>query len=231
MPQLVVATFNIHAGSMAGARPSTSWSPAPRLDADVLVLQETWTPEVGDGLACLVAASLGYEVHEVPLAGACCCNPSSLSAHGGGPWNPRSAPLPLGRRRRAASGGTACRLGKARVGTWGIALLSRLPIRRVKTIDLGQLRRDSAQRRLAVLAEIEVEGSRLTVVGTHLAHFTQGSPILLERLRRELPAPRQPSRPRGGHELLGATGFSRAAGLAKGRARPHLPQLACPQPG
>ena len=191
MPQLVVATFNIHAGIDGWGTPFDVVASCARLDADVLVLQETWAPEVGEGLAHLVAASLGYEVHEVPLAGALLLQSAKPVSTRWGPWNPRwHRSLWVGdaeRLRRQQHAGW----GKARVGTWGIALLSRLPIRHIETIDLGQLRRDAAQRRLAVLAETEVEGSRLTVVGTHLAHFTQGSPILLERLRRELPAPRR----------------------------------------
>ena len=192
MPQLVVATFNVHAGIDGWGTSFDVVESCTQLDADVLVLQETWTPQVGDGLACLVAASLGYEVYEVPLAGAVLLQSLKPVSSRWGPWNPRW--------HRSLWVGDAGQLGRqhhggwghARVGTWGIALLSRLPIRRVKTIDLGHLRRDSAQRRAAVLAEIEVEGSPLTVVGTHLAHFTQGSPILLERLRRELLASRQP---------------------------------------
>ena len=83
------------------------------------------------------------------------------------------------------------RSGKARAGTWGIALLSRLPVRRVEIVQLARLRRDSAERRSAVLAELEVGTSSVTVVGTHLAHLTHGSPLLVQRLRHTLPAPGQ----------------------------------------
>jgi endonuclease/exonuclease/phosphatase family metal-dependent hydrolase len=65
--------------------------------------------------------------------------------------------------------------------------LSRLPVKRVETVELGRLHRDPASLRSAVLAEIEVGDASITVAGTHLAHFTHGSPILLERLRRQLP--------------------------------------------
>jgi len=82
---------------------------------------------------------------------------------------------------------------EAHFGRWGMALLSRLPVRRVETIELGQLSRDGPERRAALLGEVEVEGSVLTVVGTHLAHFQHGSPIMLERLRRRLPEPTRPA--------------------------------------
>jgi endonuclease/exonuclease/phosphatase family metal-dependent hydrolase len=192
MPQLVVATFNLHAGIDGWGRPFDVVASCSRLDADVLLLQETWTPEGGEGLASLVATSLGYEVHEVPLSDALLLEAAKVV---GTRWGPRNS-----RRNRSLWLGDAedlshlrrARWGKARAGTWGIALLSRLPVRRVETIELGRLRRDSAKRRSAVLAEVEVGTSSLTVVGTHLAHFTHGSPILLERLRRRLPAPGQP---------------------------------------
>ena len=54
------------------------------------------------------------------------------------------------------------------------------------------VRRDQGKRRAALLAVVEVAGCPITVVGTHLAHFTHGSPVLLERLRRRLPRPDRP---------------------------------------
>ena len=110
-------------------------------------------------------------------------------------WGPRNP-----RRYRSLWVGDAENLARlprtrwdqARHGTWGIALLSRLPLRGVEAFELGRLRRDPAQRRAAVIAEIAVASASITVVGTHLAHFTHGSPILLQRLRRQLPTAAQP---------------------------------------
>ncbi len=192
MPQLVVVTFNVHAGTDGWGTPFDVVNCCARLDADVLLLQETFTPEGGEGLASLVATSLGYEAHELPLSEALLLESVKVV---GRRWGPRDS-----RRNRSLWVGGAgdpgrCggRLDRARAGTWGIALLSRLPVRRVEALELGRLRRDSAERRSAILAEVEVDNCAVTVVGTHLAHFTHGSPILLERLRRKLPSAREPA--------------------------------------
>jgi endonuclease/exonuclease/phosphatase family metal-dependent hydrolase len=192
MPQLVVATFNIHAGTDGWGTPFDVVASCDALDADVLLLQETWTPEGGEGLAAQVASSLGYEAHEVPLADALFLKSVTGPDRRWGPRNPRrDRSLWVGDAENLARRSRP-RWDQARRGTWGIALLSRLPVRGVRAIELGRLRRDPAQRRSAVLAEVAVDGSAITVVGTHLAHFTHGSPILLERLRRELPRAGQP---------------------------------------
>jgi endonuclease/exonuclease/phosphatase family metal-dependent hydrolase len=193
MPQLVVATLNLHAGIDGWGTPFDVVACCGQLDADVLLLQETWTPEGGEGLASHVATSLGYEAHEVPLSDALLLESVEVVGTRWGPINRRkNRSLWVGdaedlRHLRRA------RWDKARAGTWGIALLSRLPVRRVETIELGQLARDPAERRSAVLAEVEVGTSSVTVVGTHLAHFTQGSPVLLGRLHRKLPSTGQPA--------------------------------------
>src|ERR1039457_916270 len=152
MPPLLGATFNLHAGIDGWGRPFDVVASCSRLDADVLLLQETWTPEGGEGLASLVATSLGYEVHEVPLSDALLLEAAKVV---GTRWGPRNS-----RRNRSLWLGDAedlshvrrARWGKARAGTWGIALLSRLPVRRVETIELGRLRRESAKRRSAAPA-------------------------------------------------------------------------------
>ncbi|MGO9964484.1 MAG: endonuclease/exonuclease/phosphatase family protein [Acidimicrobiales bacterium] len=192
MPQLVVATFNIHAGTDGWGTPFDVVASCDELDADILVLQETWTPESGEGLASQVASSLGYESHEVPLADALFLKSLAGPGKRWGPRNPR--------RDRCLWVGDADELARlprtrweqGRRGTWGIAVLSRLPVKGVEAIELGRLSRDPARRRAAVLAEVAVDSASLTVVGTHLAHFTHGSPILLERLRSRLPTAGQP---------------------------------------
>jgi len=192
MPQLVVATFNIHAGTDGWGTPFDVVASCAELDADVLLLQETWTPEGGEGLASQVASSLGYESHEVPLADALFLKSVTGPGKRWGPRNPRrDRSLWVGEAENLARL-PRTRWDQARRGTWGIALLSRLPVTGVEAIELGRLRRDPAQRRSAVLAEVAVDSTSMTVVGTHLAHFTHGSPILLERLRSRLPAAGQP---------------------------------------
>lgn len=195
MPELAVATFNLHAGINGWGTAFDVVSACADLDADVLVLEETWTSADGEGLAGTVASALGYEAHEVALSGAILLDAAAVPGQRWGPykgdplharrlWVADSADVSRLRRRRWGS--------RAQFGTWGIAVLSRLPVRRVEVIELGRLRRDRSMRRAAVLVEVEVDTSSVTVVGTHLAHFTHGSAIHLERLRRRLPAPSEP---------------------------------------
>jgi endonuclease/exonuclease/phosphatase family metal-dependent hydrolase len=196
MPELTVATFNLHAGIDGWGVPFDVVACCAQLDADVLLLQETWTPEDGVGLASMLADSLGYKVHEATLSGAMIFQGATKAGRRWGPRRKnqlRARPLWVGdpaelrrvRHRRSDD--------QARLGSLGIALLSRLPVRQVEVIDLGRLPRDTCQRRAALLAQIEVGDSPISVVGTHLSHFRHGSPIVLERLRRRLPSPDRPA--------------------------------------
>jgi endonuclease/exonuclease/phosphatase family metal-dependent hydrolase len=63
-----------------------------------------------------------------------------------------------------------------------MAVLWRVPVRRVEVLELRQLRRDQARRRVLV-AELE---SGLTVVGAHLAHLSHGSVLQMRQLAGEL---------------------------------------------
>lgn len=77
-------------------------------------------------------------------------------------------------------------------GDWGLAVLTRLPVLAEERIDLGQLPMDPA-RRAALRLDLDLEGRRLAVVGTHLSHLTHGSLIQLRRLRAALPTTDQPA--------------------------------------
>ena len=68
-------------------------------------------------------------------------------------------------------------------------MLSRLPVTGTQTIDLGKLPTDHA-RRGAIVADVDLHGAAapLRVVGTHLAHLSQGSPRHIAFLRRTLNA-------------------------------------------
>jgi endonuclease/exonuclease/phosphatase family metal-dependent hydrolase len=77
-------------------------------------------------------------------------------------------------------------------GTWGIALLSRVPLLSRSTLDLGQLRRDPA-RRGAIAVEVESGGGRLRIIGTHLSHLSHGSVLQLRALERMISVPGSPA--------------------------------------
>jgi len=189
MTELVVATFNVHAGVDGWGVPFDVVSSCADLDADVLVLQEVWNPTSGEGVATAVSKALGYEVHEVTLSGAVLVEVASVPHSRWGPL--RGDPLHtrglwIGERERLARRQWS---PTAQTGSWGIALLSRIPVKRVEVIDLGKLRRDGSEKRAAILSEIDVGSSSISVVGTHLPHFTDGARDLFRRLRRGLPEP------------------------------------------
>ena len=58
-------------------------------------------------------------------------------------------------------------------GDWNLALLSRKPIRSHRTIPLPQLPLDPSTRML-LEAEVDVDGTNLTVIGTHFSHLEFG---------------------------------------------------------
>jgi endonuclease/exonuclease/phosphatase family metal-dependent hydrolase len=193
MPRVVVASFNVHGGVDGWGRPFDVVDCCRRIGADVLVLQECWFPDDGISMAERVAAELGYVSVELPFARGRITGPP---AHDHKRWGPRLLTgsvhgLRLDRRRpgmaeRARSGS---RPPKFERGSWEIAVLSKLPVQASYTIDLGKLPTDHA-RRGAIVADIDVPGASapLRVVGTHLAHLSQGSPRHIAALRRTLNA-------------------------------------------
>jgi len=181
-----VASFNVHAGVDGLGRPYDVVTACRRLDADVLVLQETWSPYAGEALADRVGSALGYQVEQMAMT------PARLSTAptptGSSPsWGPvllQRGPhgLRVGERhsRRRPSP-----LLPVEHGTWGLAVLVRVKARSVTTLDLHQLRRDPA-RRGAIVVEVDLDGRPLRVVGTHLSHLSHGSVFQLRTLRRLL---------------------------------------------
>jgi len=202
-----VASFNTHAGVDGWGRPYDVVAACRRIDADVLVLQEVWTPVGGGppGTAEQVAGALAYRVDSFPLA-RCVLYPPAGADVRTPRWGPRpgsphrrrcglrlvggdpgSGTFPLWRGSSPWPGdaGPHGRPGRAlgALGTWGLAVLSRVPLSGVDVVDLGRLPRDRA-RRAAIVVEVDaaVAGRPLRVVGTHMSHLTQGSPRQLRRL-------------------------------------------------
>jgi len=172
MPELTIASCNIHWGT---GRKRDHFPPfdvvaaCSTFEADVIVLQETWAPDDGEAQHDRVADALGMRCVAVPLA------------------RVRMAPEPhvVGRaqadRRRGDGDGDSC-----------LALLSRKPIRSTRTITLPQLPLDSWSRAL-LHAEVDVDGTNLTVVGTHFSHLEFGAPLQTGALRRGLPPTDRPA--------------------------------------
>jgi len=73
-------------------------------------------------------------------------------------------------------------------GESGIAVLSRLPVRRVGALEVGPTFGDPAPRRSALDVEVVLGDRRVRVIGVHLtSRLPHGPPLQLRRLARLLP--------------------------------------------
>lgn len=192
MPELVVATFNIHGGVDGWGRPFDAAAACRRLGADVLVVEEVWCPDAGPGLVEELAGDPGVEVRTLPMApGRLRPPPPGADGRWGPRWPHRATRGLRALAGRDDQGDGAGRAGDDRGavrGTIGLALVSSLPIRRIDKVDLGRMPGDRS-RRGALVAEIDVAGRPLLVAATHMSHLRQGSLLQLQRLRRALPPP------------------------------------------
>jgi endonuclease/exonuclease/phosphatase family metal-dependent hydrolase len=204
VPELVVASFNAHAGMDGWGRPYDLAEACRQLSADVIVLQESFAPLEAISQADELASVLGYSAVELPLARAW---RRKQGIAGGKRWEPRKLfpnqqrPLRVGGRVT----GNEPQLKGYEEGSWGIAVLSKPTVMRTHAIELGRLKRDFTHRG-ALVVELEVangassaatsEGAtgllrsgsgRFTVVGTHAAHIHAGSPLQIRRLHAQLP--------------------------------------------
>jgi endonuclease/exonuclease/phosphatase family metal-dependent hydrolase len=213
VPEITVASFNTHAAMDGWGRPYDLAEACRALEADVIVLQEVFAPLNGRSQAEELAGVLGYSCHELPLARS--WRRANPIWHGKG-WEPRKTfpnyqkALKVGGRISGAE-----RPEGYEEGTWGLAVLSRRPVIRTEALELGTLRRDFTWRG-ALLVEVGVQGgpggsgglagsdgSSFTVVGTHAAHLTSGSPIQFRRLRESLPGKSTPAALAGDMNLWG----------------------------
>ena len=168
MPEMTLASFNVHWGRghpRRGHPPFDVVTACETFDADVIVLQESWAPDAGASHHELVAERLGMQCMAVPLARSSLQGKPHLTGRAGTP------------------GGE---------GDWCLALLSRKPIRSTRTVELPQLFLDPSSRAL-LHAEIDIDGTNLTVVATHFSHLEFGSPLHVRALRRGLPPTNRPA--------------------------------------
>ncbi len=229
-----MATFNLHAGMDGWGNPFDVVEACQALDADVLALQEVFCPLGSSSQAEEVASSLGYSNVELPLARA---------------WH-RRRPLTQGKgwQQFGGRGNRPLRVGQHSVlpdevadfveGTWGLALLSRVPVVSTRAFEFGKLRRDFTHRG-ALQVELALDAGAAPAGGprprhnfkalaTHAAHVTAGSPVHFNHLRRLLPEAEVPAVAAGDMNLWGPPvtlmlpGWRRAV---KGRTwpswRPH----------
>lgn len=174
MSQLTLTSFNARWGLTVDDTPFDLPGVVERFDTDVVSLQEVWDPTEGGTSLPDEAARLGYHVIHAPLSPSRVDPRPEITAH------PHEA-----------------------AGTWGLALLSRLPVRSTRVVDLGRLveRWDVAQR-VAILAELDVGGTPVTVAAIHLSFVLPNAAAQLRRLAGYLPE-HQPSVVAGDCNLWG----------------------------
>lgn len=172
--RLTVASYNVHYGRDRRGRTFDVGAVCAALDADLLVIQESWLPDDAESAVDRAAARLGYQVRHVAMG------PARVSGR-----KPRLVPKGHGQ------------------GMLVISMLSRLPVRAESVIEMPNMPMDAAPRRFALRTDVEVDGSVFAFIGTHLDHLTHGSPIPLRRLVRQLPAVDQPAALAGDMNMWG----------------------------
>jgi endonuclease/exonuclease/phosphatase family metal-dependent hydrolase len=151
-----LASVNLHCGLDHRGVPFSVKAAAAALGTDVILVQENWRPEGSTSLAASAAADCGYPyVAELDLV--------------------VDTPLAdLDVVRGDVPDGT---------GAWGLAIVSRLPLRRCTTVDLGAARGDVVGQRLAQVVEIPLgDQAVLRVVNVHLTHRLAHGPAQLRQL-------------------------------------------------
>jgi endonuclease/exonuclease/phosphatase family metal-dependent hydrolase len=167
MPELTIASFNCHAGLHARrngeCEPYDLDAVLLGMDADVLVVQESWTPDDGTAAVRRVADAAGLEVFELPFG--------------------RAKLEPWPHVPRDGSG----------LGIVGLAVLSRIPAEVQGRLSVGTVFSDPTPERGGLHVVLDVGGTKVDLVGVHLtSRLPYGPPIQLRRLAAQLPPPGRP---------------------------------------
>lgn len=176
-----VATFNIlHARSPSDGRVDLDrFTAAIRtLDADILALQEVDRDQPrsqGADLTLVAAAAMGATAHRFAAA---------MVGTADGTWQAATGQDQPG----AASYGIAL-LSRLPVGEWQVVRLAALPAPvPMRGGDQRRLRLVQDEARVAVAATVQAPGANLLVVTTHLSFVPGWNTVQLRRLWRALPA-------------------------------------------
>ena len=187
MPELTIASFNCHAGLQARrngvCEPYDLDTVLRGIDADVVVLQESWTPD--GGVAAVRRVGRRRSV-------------------------PRCCELRFGRSRldpwphvpRDGSG----------LGDVGLAVLSRIPAEAQGRLSVGTVLSDPTPERGALHVVLDVGGTKVDLIGVHLSsRLPHGPPIQLRRLAAQLPPPGRPGIVAGDCNFWGPARGSRSS--------------------
>ena len=239
---LTVANFNMHAGVDGWGRPFDTIAVCRELDADVIVLEESWTSgEAGApdeiGQAEQIAAALGYEAFTCTLAEGRRVRPDPAATDKWmSPQGLRAGKNALffdSERPYSAQVGGSARFTEAEPGSWGIAVLVRrgITVDDSRVLHLPQLGRDRV-RRAAIVVDLTVEDHQLSVIGTHMSHLQFGSHRHYADLQEAPAHGGGPARcgPAGRHEPVGATGAGVPARVAPSRQGTDLAGRESAQP-
>ena len=189
---LTIVNYNMHCGMDGWGRPYDYVAAIESFEADVVVLEESWTVAgEDDGQAERTAARLGYQVVTHPIG-----EGRRIRPQAGAPdtwlarptWVEHNKALymdgvrPQPRRVRAMD-----RWRDAEPGSWNVAVLVRPDwvMEDVRVLTMGVLPADRV-RRAALVVDLTVEGRPLSVVGTHMAHIHFGAHRNWAELRRLL---------------------------------------------
>lgn len=162
MPELKITSFNCHAGLQARrngvCKPYDLQAVLRGFDADVIVVQESWTPDGGTAAVREFGDAVGAQVFELPFGRA------------------RLAPWPHVPRDGAG------------VGAVGLAIISRLPAEARGRLAVGTVPGDPTPERGGLHVVLDVDGVEVDLVGIHLtSRLPYGPPTQLRRLRPQLP--------------------------------------------
>jgi endonuclease/exonuclease/phosphatase family metal-dependent hydrolase len=168
MPELTIASFNAHAGLRAHrngvCEPYDLEAVLLDLEADVIVVQESWAPDGGTAAVRRVADARGAELFELRFGRA------------------RLEPWPHVPRDSSGHGDI------------GLAIISRLPSTLAGRLEVGKVAGDPTPERGGLHVVLDVGGTAVDLVGIHLtSRLPYGPPIQLRRLAAQLPAPGRPA--------------------------------------
>jgi endonuclease/exonuclease/phosphatase family metal-dependent hydrolase len=168
MPELKITSFNCHAGLQARSngvcQPYDLEAVLRGFDADVIVVQESWTPDGGRAAVHDVGESIGAEVFELRFGRA------------------RLDPWPHVPRDGAG------------VGDVGLAIVSRIPAEMRGRLSVGTVPGDPTPERGGLHVVLDVDGTKVDLVGIHLtSRLPYGPPTQLRRLRPQLPDEGRPA--------------------------------------